>query len=286
MLPESSCSVRRRSFRRTFQVALTLAAFWFGAPSKADERTDYLVQLLRNSPAFRVRAQAAISLGNGSPSPEAIRALIAALRDENAAVRTAAASALARIGDQSAIEALRASEKDPEEAVRQAASSAILAIQNRERLSRPSQPSSAPAPPSPGPPKYYVGLGRPSVSGPLPSPLSQSLRSLIERRLLAIGGISIAPDGESPAAAQKVLRQRSLTGIYLDVSVVIDNPSSNAVRARVSVVVQDYPGRNVRSMLSGSATATGTSTPDEALLDAAIGSAFNRLPMALASASR
>jgi hypothetical protein len=106
---------------------------------------------------------------------------------------------------------------------------------------------------------------------------------MVERRLGTIGGIAIAPDGESVAAAQRALRSRSLAGFYLDISVTVESLPTGAIRARVSIVVQDYPARNVRSMLSGSATATGASSADASLIEAAVGSALNRLPTALAA---
>lgn len=264
--------------------------------ARADERTDYLVRLLQTSTAFRVRAQAAISLGSVEPEPAVISALTAALRDENAAVRAAAASSLGRVGDASALPALRAAERDPEPPVRQAVAAAVAAIQargpaggsssTRAPSSAGAQPGPGPAPPPPGPARYYVGVGNPNVSGPIPVGVASGLRTMIERRVSAISGVVLAPDGESVADAQRELRRRSLAGFYLDVSVTVEALPNGAVRARVSVVVQDYPGRNVRSMLSGSATMTGASSADANLVDAALGSALRNLPTALAASGR
>ena len=74
----------------------------------ADARTDYLVRALRTSPMYRVRAQAAISLGAVQTEPQVVEALGAALRDDHPSVRAAAASSLERHGDPSALPALRA----------------------------------------------------------------------------------------------------------------------------------------------------------------------------------
>jgi hypothetical protein len=260
------------------------------SPARADERTDYLVRLLQTSTAFRVRAQAAISLGSGLPDPGVTSALIAALRDENAAVRAAAANSLGRVGDASAVSGLRAAERDSEAAVRSAATAAIAAIQARPSggsgggasvASSGGSSGSGSAPPS-GPARYYIGIGRPNVTGTLPPPVVAGVRAVVERRLTSIGQIAVAPDGESVADAQRELRRRSLAGFYLDISVNVESVP-NGVRCRVSVVVQDYPGRNVRSMLSGSATATGASSADATLVEAAVNSALNRLPTALAA---
>jgi HEAT repeat protein len=258
--------------------------------ARADERSDYLIRLLQTSAAFRVRTQAAISLGSGLPDPAVTAALAAALRDDNAAVRAAAASSLGRVGDPSVLGALRTAERDPEAAVRTAATAAIAAIQARPSGSGGGGAGSSAGtsgggatPPPSGPARYYVGIGRPNVTGTLSPAVVGSVRGMVERRLGTIGGIAVAPDGESVAAAQRELRSRSLTGFYLDISVTVESLPTGAIRARVSVVVQDYPGRNVRSMLSGSATATGASSADASLIEAAVGSALNRLPTALAA---
>jgi HEAT repeat protein len=277
--------MRGRVSTALFVALLSLTSL---APSaRADERSDYLIRLLQTSTAFRVRTQAAISLGSGLPDPAVTAALAAALRDENAAVRAAAANSLGRVGDPSVLAALRTAERDSEPAVRTAATAAIAAIQARPAgassgSGRPSGSGSTTPPPS-GPARYYIGIGRPNVTGTLSPAVVGSVRGMVERRLGTIGGIAVAPDGESVAAAQRELRSRSLTGFYLDISVTVESLPTGAIRARVSVVVQDYPGRNVRSMLSGSAAATGASSADASLIEAAVGSALNRLPTALAA---
>ena len=279
-------SIRGSAASVAFAALLSLAIL---APAaRADERSDYLVRLLQTSTAFRVRTQAAISLGSGLPDPAVTAALAAALRDENAAVRAAAANSLGRVGDSSVLPALRTAERDSEAAVRTAATAAIAAIQARPASggaggASAAGGSSGTTPPPSGPARYYVGIGRPNVTGTLSPAVVGSVRGMVERRLGTIGGIAVAPDGESVAAAQRELRARSLTGFYLDISVTVESLPTGAIRARVSVVVQDYPGRNVRSMLSGSATATGASSADASLIEAAVGSALNRLPTALAA---
>lgn len=261
--------------------------------ARADDRSEYLIRLLQSSSAFRVRTQAALSLGTMEGDPQVVVALSAALRDDNAAVRAAAASSLGRVGDGSVVAALRALERDREAAVRTAATSAIEAIEVRARAggasrgaraaagSGATEGASAPA----GPARFYIGIGHPNVTGSAGASASADVRSAVERRLGAIGQIVVAPDGESVAAARRELQRRSLTGVYLDISLAVEDLPGGAIRARCSVVVQDYPGRNVRSMLSGSATVTGASAADSALVEAAVNSALNRLPTALAAAS-
>jgi HEAT repeat protein len=63
------------------------------------DRTQYFVDLLSSSTSFSVRAQAALALGRVPQSAQVRTALTAALRDNEPAVRAAAASAMERQAD-------------------------------------------------------------------------------------------------------------------------------------------------------------------------------------------
>ena len=90
----------------------------------------YLIKLLGSSSQFRVRAQAAISLGVMQTSLAARNALTAALQDAHPAVRASAATSLGRIGDANHVIALRILAGDPEEPVRNAARASIDRLEN------------------------------------------------------------------------------------------------------------------------------------------------------------
>jgi HEAT repeat protein len=85
----------------------------------------FLIKLLKGSSQFRVRAQAAISLGMMEKSFAARGALTDALQDPHPAVRAAAATSLGRIGDANQLSALRVLARDPEQPVRNAARASI-----------------------------------------------------------------------------------------------------------------------------------------------------------------
>jgi HEAT repeat protein len=93
-------------------------------------QTAYLVKLLASSSQFRVRAQAAISLGLMEKSPAARDALTAALQDAHPAVRAAAATSLGRIGEVSHIVVLQKLGNDSEAPVRSAARTSITKLTN------------------------------------------------------------------------------------------------------------------------------------------------------------
>lgn len=257
--------------------------------ARADARTDYLVRLLRTSDAFRVRAQAALSLASATAEPSVIEALTAALGDESSAVRAAAASSLERLGDVSAIPALRAAERDSERGVRDAVSRAVRALERVARTTgaTPNAGGASSVDPAPSGARYYVGVGVPGtkVAG-LDRRTLESARGFIAGRVQQLEGVRVAPESESPRDAAQVIRRDSLTGYYLDSSIVsVETRPDGAVRAAVSVIVQSYPDRNVRSMLQGAATVMGESgaAAQRAAIEAALNSALRNLGSAMAA---
>jgi hypothetical protein len=107
---------------------LSLAA----STARPDPQADLAVRALREDGSMKVRAQAAIALGQRH-DPSAVPALAAALEsDQAAAVRIAAASALGRLGARSARSArpplADAARSDPDPAVREACARALEAL--------------------------------------------------------------------------------------------------------------------------------------------------------------
>jgi hypothetical protein len=76
-----------------------------GSPAGADARSEYLIDMLENGGNYRVRVQAATTLGK-IRCQEAVPALLDALKDEHELVVISAATALGQIGDTSAIKTL------------------------------------------------------------------------------------------------------------------------------------------------------------------------------------
>ncbi|HUL60709.1 MAG TPA: HEAT repeat domain-containing protein [Anaeromyxobacteraceae bacterium] len=108
--------------RRLLAAVLLLAA----APARPESQVDIAVRALRQDSSLKVRAQAAIVLGQrgGSAAVPALRDALAG--DEAPAVRIAALAALAKIGDaagRGAVEAAR--DRDPDGRVREAAARAL-----------------------------------------------------------------------------------------------------------------------------------------------------------------
>lgn len=250
----------------------------FAGIASADARSDYLIRLLQGSSQFRVRAQAAISLGSVGPSAEVVAALSVGLADEHPAVRAAAANSLGKLADPKALPALRKLSRDPEAPVRSAASSAITALESSARRTG----SQVAAPQPSGPPRYYVAVARPSTrvtelgTGDL-AKAEQTLRD----RLAEIDGVVLAQSGETVATARDVLKARKLKGYYIESSITSVEQKSGGTRVAVSVILATYPDRSIRAMMQGAATAIGGADQREQATTSALKSALNQLPSAL-----
>src|SRR5439155_364202 len=101
------------------------------AAGLAEARLERALSALRQDPSFKVRAQAALLLGQGG-SGEAVPALRQALaEDPEPAVRIAAAAALGRLGDPAARDALAAAEGGDRDAkVREAAGRVLIELRS------------------------------------------------------------------------------------------------------------------------------------------------------------
>ncbi|MGB5810597.1 MAG: HEAT repeat domain-containing protein [Polyangiales bacterium] len=256
---------------------LIVVAVLFSSAVHADKRSDYLVRLLRNSDAFRVRAQAALSLGQLDATSNTVSALERATRDRHPAVRVSAISSLRRLGAKEALPTIEKATRDRNKSVRRAAAEAVTtleAIGERQH--------------GPGPPRHLVAVGMPGAKAERVSrQMLFDARLFLSDKLVELSGVELAPDDLSPADAKREISRRRLKGYFLESSIVTLKPRANGVRAEVSVIVLSYPDRNMRAMLRGAATASGrynAGTAAQAIQGAIVG-ALRRLPQVLASAS-
>jgi len=270
-------------------LSLCLFLSTFSTAAAADAKSDYLIRLLEGSSQFRVRAQAAISLGGVQKEPTVVKALSQALRDPHPAVRAACATSLERLGDPGALEELEKRRDDPEPAVKLAISRAISSLQKAlNRSSIATTTASKPTRPSVGPPRFYVGVGLPaSKSDRVEKAVLKRAQKFIEEHVRAVDGVRVAPTNETSVRAKSVIRRDKLKGFFLDSAVVrVEKRPGGGTRADVSIIVGTYPGREMRSILQGAATVMGEGPGTEVqAIEGAFRGALRRLPQALETAS-
>jgi HEAT repeat protein len=249
------------------------------------DRVQQLMSLMGNQD-FRVRVQACLSLGRvGGHGARA--SLEHALRDDQPAVRAAAAVSLARLGDRAALPALRRVQTDDSTVVRQQIE---LAIRTLSRLD-PEQIDWTSA-------RVAIGVGamanRTQVRG---DELRQRLREVILGELRASGTVAITPDNPPPSFTVEVGRRR-LDRYYVEGTVArlsreVTREVVN-VRCEISLMVLSDPGRELRMLLSGAATAeesrdnfdaTKEKSMQDQALEGAVRGAFARLLHTLSGSS-
>lgn len=261
--------IGRLSWWRALLVLVVVLATAAGT-ANANSRQDYLLRLLRTSSSFRARAQAALSLGQLDASRKSVAALEKAAADKHPAVRVSAISSLQRLESKSSLPVIERATRDRNKAVRRAAFDAVQALEAIGQRQR-----------GPGPVEYLVAVGPPGAKAE-----RVSMRMLADAReflvdlLVSLKGIELAPDDLTPADAKREIASRQLHGFYLESSVVTLEPTSAGVRAVVSIIVLSYPGRDMRGMLRGAATATGqySSETAEQAIEGAFTGALRRLP--------
>ena len=255
---------------------IVIGVLLFSNAAHAGGREDYLLGLLRSSDAFRVRAQAALSLGQLERTHRSVAALERAVRDRHPAVRVSAITSLRRLESKKSLDVIERAVKDRNKSVRRAALEAVEALEAIGERQR-----------GPGEPEYLVAVGMPGAKAERVSrQMLFDARIFLSEQLIQLRGVELAPDDLSPADVKAETARRRLHGFHLESSVVTLEPRGAGVRAVVSIIVLSNPGRDMRGMLRGAATATGrysSETAEQAIQGAFVG-ALRRLPTVLEAA--
>lgn len=279
----------RRAVR--FLPLLVLFAALVGSPivGRADARTDYLVRLLESGSTFRVRTQAALSLARSQDKDAARNALIKALFDDHPAVRSAAASALGALRDPEALSSVRAAmsrerDRDVKSALSRTAKTLAALPASSGRRPAASSTSTDEEPQPTGEPRYYVGVGEPASSAPqVNAELRAKVQDFLRRRVGQVEGVVLAPSSESNPQATRALRRNRLTGYFISTNIVKVESKGSGTRAVVSIILQTYPGRDMRVILQGAATVQGAPAGSDVqqAVEGALTGALRRLPQAM-----
>ena len=220
------------------RVALLIFLFLFFFPflflstAALADHVDELDRALRSDPSYKVRAQAAIVLGN-LKDPRGVPLLLSALHDREASVRAVAASSLGRLGDPSALAALRASMDDAELPVRTAAGRAIAAIEAGRDQSR------AVGAPSGGGRRFALEVS-PTMGSKADPSLARYAHAQILSQLRLLNNVTLNPEPGAPR-------------YFIDTTVAkvsAGPPKGNRVTVEcdVGVIIATYPAHSMKVM--------------------------------------
>ena len=205
------------------------------ATARGDAQIDAAIQALRSDSSLKVRAQAAIVLGQRG-AREAVGALADAARNDGSeAVRLSAVSALAKIGDPAGLGAVQKALEDEDERVREAAKKAFAIL---------SGPAAAP----PG----SIAVLLEEASGKGDAALRAEFRNALERHLRDEGFILVA-------RGQRYVLRPSVLKVDVE-----NREGKTVVAVQASLVAVDGKG-TMTAMLQGGAKvkAVGTASAQQ-----------------------
>jgi hypothetical protein len=226
-------------------VGLALAlACTIGNTAAADARTEQLVDMLDNGGNYRVRVQAATTLGK-IRARDAIPALVRALNDDSELVVISVATALLQVGDPTVI-------RDLEAASRRAASEAARSqIAAAIRTLKAFTPEGDTAAAEAAPPSLLIRVDVMGNSSGVPrDDLPGVMQEIVAARLRREPGVVLQDSGMKPAAVKKKLAGEKLRGFILSGSIIRLERVDDRLVVRISLNVFTNPDYNLLLMPS------------------------------------
>lgn len=239
-----------------------LVFFLFAAFARADARTDFLINMLENGSNYRVRVQAATTLGK-LRSKEAIPALVRALKDNHELVVISSATALGQIGDTSVIgEMEKAESSAPSEAAKSQLSATLRVLKalkpgGEATLARDTTP------------RFLIRIdamgNSSSASG---KELAEILRQIIVEVVSQQPGVVMQKEGLTNKQIKGQITKDKLVGYVLSGSVIRMEVVDGRLMAKVGLNVFTNPDYNLLMMPTAEGSVSipsGTMTREETL---------------------
>jgi len=257
----------------TWPLARILFLLWLApAVAWADGALEESRRALRESPDFRVRTQAALSLGS-SGDKAAVTPLCQALADENRTVRIAVATALGRLAQGGSACLKRRLQVEMDEAVKTSLARAVSQLEGGETVAEPALTDKS---------AYYIALD--PLAGP--EVLRGPTRAALIRVAVQRGDIAIAPASETTEQARALLGKHP--GVRaLVLSPKLDKPQyvDGQLRVKLSVVLLAYPEREIIASFQQQVAMAGVAAPQpEAERDLTVAAAEAAMQKVLALA--
>jgi hypothetical protein len=232
-------------------VALSLLLAVRASADKVDDLSRSLIQ----DPSYKVRVQAALSLGKARDA-RAVHALMQALHDENETVRGVAATSLGRVGDKTAANALMVSStRDSSEFVRTQAKKALEALS-----------SAVSVPPPRAGAKFYLAIGF-TAGGKGGAEYTRVVREALAKELQKLPAVTLSVAGAGGAPSKSVLASHHLQAFVVDGTIERLAATGSGMQRQIDCDVKAYVGTwpevAIRSMVTEGASLQVGSGPSE-----------------------
>ena len=219
------------------------AIFVFSQPAHADARTTFLINMLEGGGNYRIRVQAATTLGK-LRSKEAVPALVRALEDSHELVVISAVTALGQIGDASVIPQV---EQAARKAPSRAAKSQIEATLRILRAVSSQRPGQRPA--VSGRPRFFVRVdAMGNSSGVKQEDILDRMRNIVVDRLTNGPGVVLQAPGLDRKAVQAKLKKERLAGYIISGSLIRMERMGDRIVVKLGLNVFTNPDYNLLMM--------------------------------------
>lgn len=240
---------------RVVSLAIFLAVTAIGSiavPSQAAAQDfSELARIVRSGRDFRARVRAAFALG---ASPSHRRVLERALRDDNPAVRSAAATALRRVADPRSLRALRRARRDESVSVRLAVERTIQSLSSEPPGAPARSRADRPAPVRWPTVRYVIVLGTlRDASGHVSDANLTGFRDALRDSLSRIDHVAVVD--EIDERVRERIEEHGLVSYRLDgviEEMTLEDGRDRLARARVALLLVG-DGESLKGTLTGAA---------------------------------
>lgn len=243
---------------RIVAAILALALGLWPAAAWAEDAVDRAAAQLKDSEDFRVRTQAALSLG-ASKSKRAVEPLCSGLEDSSATVRAASAAGLGKLkkGGESCLKKRLEDESDSNA---KASIKKALAQLKAADSGEPNITSST---------KYYIAIAKTSdKTGRTGSSVDEIVRSAMSKAAGNLDGYVIAPKSETTQEATKRLAKwKKLKAFYLSPKVLEPKYTDGKLQMKIDIAIFTYPGKALKGNIPVKLTQDDVSGKDTSAED-------------------
>lgn len=237
-------NVKKHKTRGWLAAIVGAALLLAGTASGADARSEYLLSMLESGGNYRVRVQAATTLGK-IRCQDAVPALVRALGDEHELVVISAATALGQIGDTATIPQLEAAEK---RAPSRAARSQIAATL---RVLRALTPEGDTTEIKAAKPRFLIRVDVMGNSSNVQrKDITEVMRDVVLKALKKQPGVVLQRPGMKAPQVKSKLKKEKLKGYILSGAILKMEHVDDRMIVKISLNVFSNPDYNLLMMPS------------------------------------
>ncbi|MCP4604302.1 MAG: HEAT repeat domain-containing protein [Proteobacteria bacterium] len=247
--------MNRIHFQLCLGLSIAIAINIAACPASADARTDYLINMLEKGSNYRIRVQAATTLGK-LRSTEAVPALVRALKDEHELVVVSVATALGKIGDTSVISKVETECRSTRSAAARSQLEATL------RILRALSPDGSQSTVVDQKPRYFIRVdAMGNSSGVGRKDIVEILRDIVLQRVKREPGVEMQDPNMTNLEIKKNLKKKKLKGFILSGSLIKMEIVDNKLIVKIGLNVFTNPDYNLLMMPTAEGSISISSGP-------------------------